>query len=429
MRFTLIHILLWGILSSFLFSACDGLTDNYQKYLEGGEIIYPEKARNVTICPGKYRVEMKWTISSDPLVSSAIIYWNNKKDHIDIPFNNEELGVEQCIYIDNLNEEAYTFEIFTFDKDGNRSVASEANGTVYGDKYRTTLVNRAIDRLIITDDDNVQIVWGLAEAGAIAEEISYLNAQGEPQFRSVDVEETTTVIDSYDFTQTGIELITVFIPDTAAIDTFHAAKEIIPVERIKKEKEVRRSQFSLYALPGDYSVPNAAGAGPDRVWINDGCVTNGTYISKTGGHVLPQWFTFDMGEVYDLTQFTLYQRGSAGDKGRLYAGGNLWEFEIWGAVDPDPSHNPDDYGGDFGPSWTLLKSCSVDRPSGNKKPTSATRNDNTEEDIQVALAGHNYVFDDVKSVRYIRIKGTKTWDSADRAFINISALRFWAMQY
>ena len=105
------------------------------------------------------------------------------------------------------------------------------------------------------------------------------------------------------------------------------------------------------------------------------------------------------------------------------------EFEVWGSQNPDPNYNPDEHNGDFGESWTLLQHCTVMRPSGNEVPTSSTRKDNTAEDVAAALAGHEFMLQNAGSVRYIRIKALKNWDSANRAFVNIASVAFWAMQY
>jgi hypothetical protein len=230
----------------------------------------------------------------------------------------------------------------------------------------------------------------------------------------------------------GFRYTTVFTPDSMAIDTFKTALEIVKPEIKKVEKEINRELFSLYDLPGDYSVPNGASNTVEKIWKNSKSLNeSGTYISKVSGHAMPQWFTIDLGAVYELSRLKLFQRGlgEGTNVTRLYAGGNLMEFEVWGSLNPDRSYNPDEHNGSFGDSWVLLQSCTVNRPSGNVMPAGATRGDNTAEDIAAAAAGHQYTLENAKEIRYIRIKAIKNWDSASRPFVNIASIDLTAMQY
>jgi len=240
----------------------------------------------------------------------------------------------------------------------------------------------------------------------------------------------TVLLPKYDLDK-DFSLTTVFQPDSMAIDTFKTALEQVEVDIKKVEKEVIKSAFSLYPLPGDYSEKHTTTSTVDLIWTNANAITESpTYISKVSGHVLPQWFTIDLGTEYELTKMKLFQRGnSAGNANRLYAGGNLMEFEVWGSLNPDPNYNPDDHGGNFGDSWVLLKSCTVNRPSVNTIAATATRSDNSQADIDAAVAGHEFAFNNAGKIRYVRIKALKNWDYAGRSYVNIAAVAFWAMQY
>lgn len=416
---------IWG------FYSCDDMTDNYQQFMEGGEIFYPGKADSIHVYPGKYRVGLSWLILSDPSVSSAKIYWNNNNDSILVPIE-RTTGIDTVqVILDNMMEQSYTFSVVTFDKQGNRSVNAEVIGSVYGDKYRRTLLNRAIKKISYLEDEGLNIKWEAADEGTVSEEIVYEDNDGEVHTESYEANIDSIWLRNYKASQGFIRLSTVFIPDSMAIDTFKTASEQIVLEIKKEEKETDKTLFSLYPLPGDYSEPNAAANNIEQVWKNANALSeSSTYISKVGGHVFPQWFTIDLGADYELTKMKLFQRGnSASNATRLYAGGNLMEFEIWGSSDPDPNYNPEEHNGEFGDSWVLLQTCKVNRPSGNTIPAGATRNDNTPEDIAAASSGHEFYLENAEKVRYIRIKATKNWDSANRAFVNIASVAFWAMQY
>lgn len=423
------YLMILCVITLQLFS-CDKMTDNYKQFLEGGEIIYPGKVDSVKVFPGKYRIELSWLILSDPSITSAIVFWNNGKDSTIVPIKRTS-GIDTInIVLTNLLELPYTFNIITTDAMGNRSVKTEVIGTVYGDMYRGRLLNRAIRGLTYSETMGLNINWETADAGTISEEIVYTDINGNSHSVTCDASLDGIWLDKYD-PDLPFNYSTAFKPDSMAIDTFKTAFEAIVPDIKKVEKEVNKSIFSLYQLPGDYSVPNATASTVNLIWTNENMIKDSpTYISKVSGHVFPQWFTIDLGARLELTKIKVFQRGtSALTSSRLYAGGNLKSFEVWGSLSPDLSYNPDEHGGNFGDTWVLLKSCLINRPSGNVRPTAATRNDNSQLDIDAALTGHEFTLNSAGKIRYIRIKSIDNWDSAIKPYVNIASVAFWAMQY
>ena len=411
-------------------ASCDKMSDNYQKYLEGGEIIYPAKADSIQVHPGKYRIELQWLIMSDPTVSSAIIYWNNRQSFQKVDILRTS-GIDTIkVMLNDLEEQTYNFEVYTFDDEGNQSVKVEAIGAAYGEIYRSALIDRAIQSTYYSEEENYLIIdWENAEDGIVSSEIAYTDLNGKNITLSIPSEKENVLLENFNVNN-GFKFSTVFKPDFMAIDTFRTIFN--QVELFKSEKEANKSLFSLAVFPGDYSVQNSTSNMVNRVWNNPTGCTNSAYISNVDGHPLPQWFTMDMGRAYELTRFKYYQRGD-GDtySNLLYASGNLIKFEVWGALDPDFTYNPNNQGGNFGPDWVLLQTCDVDRPSGNIIPpgTAINRSDNTAEDIAAAVAGHEYFFDYPEKIRYLRIKGIDNWDPRKRQFIQIASIQVWCMQY
>lgn len=412
-------------------SSCDKMTDNYQEFLKGGEIVYPGKADSLKVFPGKYRIGLSWLITSDPTITSAIVFWNAGKDSTLVPITRTS-GIDTVnVILENLQELPYTFNVVTLDSKGNKSINTEIIGTVFGDIYRKRLLNRAIKGFTYTGNNMLTIQWVTADKGTLGEEIIYTDLNGASHTVISGVNSDEVQLEKYN-PESGFSYTTVFTPDSMAIDTFKTAVEVIKPEIKKVEKEINRELFSLYELPGDYSVPNATANTVDKIWTNPKSLSeSGTYISKVSGHPMPQWFTIDLGAVYELSRLKLFQRGLSEGTNvtRLYAGGNLMEFEVWGSLSPDLNYNPDDHNGNFGDSWVLLQACTVNRPSGNVIPAGATRGDNTSEDIAAAAAGHQFILENATEIRYIRIKAIKNWDSAARPFVNIASIDLSAMQY
>jgi hypothetical protein len=410
-------ILSLAIVSAFIFSlpSCDSMDSVYKDFIKDGEIIYPGKADSVLTYPGNYRIKLSWLLMTDPTIASSKIYWNNYTDSTEIAFQRTK-GIDTVdVILNDLDERIYTFIIYNFDSYGNKSVPTEISGPVYGENYRKSLALRGILNFGY-DDGNLLIDWAETEATSLGDEFVYNDNAGSSHSVFVPVDEFQTVIDDF-VPGTEFKYRSFYIPDTLAIDTFATDYDEFTLNLLKKETEVNRSGFSLYELPGDYAVPHGSSLVINNIWKNSSAVESNSYISKVDGHVLPQWFTIDMGDELELTKLKLFQRGPS----RFYKEANLKEFEIWGSLDPDPDYNPDDHGGDFGDSWTLLQSCTVIKPSGSEYGT------NTDEDVAAAQAGHEFEIQNLQKSRYIRIRVVDNWGD-NYNYVNIAAFRFWANQ-
>src|SRR3546814_16295689 len=90
-----------------------------------------------------------------------MVYCNNGRDSVEVPIN-KTTGIDTVrVMIDNLQERIYTFEIVTYDNDGNKSVPSIGNGESYGDNYQ----NYRLPRLVMSaqyfaTNNTLEILWG-----------------------------------------------------------------------------------------------------------------------------------------------------------------------------------------------------------------------------------------------------------------------------
>jgi hypothetical protein len=431
----------WGIAGLVaLMAACGGMTDNYQQYLEGGEIFYPGKPDFIQVHPGKNRIELQWRIVSDPSIASVVVYWNNKRSSQTVPVSRTG-GIDTVkVIIENLEEQTYTFEIYAMDAEGRRSVAAQAIGAAYGEKYRQSLLNRAIGSITLTEEENLKILWGPADAGTVEEEITWTDAGGNTRSVNLPVDSAGVLLDDYDLSIKNFTLCTTFKPDSLAIDTFRIA-ETISFQVLETTAEVNRSGFSLKNLPGDHNEANAAANSIDKIWTNEYNTTAAGFISKAGttsncdsNVPYPYWFTIDMGAEYNVSSLTLWQRGNA-NGAELYVNSNLKLFEIWGAAETDETYNPHDHGKVFDANWILLEECEIVPPSDMS----------TANKLLVAAPGHTYdlsVSGELKKVRYLRIKTIDNFQAdapglaacandgkpTKRTYINITSIKVEAVQ-
>ena len=163
-----------------LLAACKKMDDNYKDFLEPGGIIYPGIALNPQVHPGNNRAMISWLRGPDPQVVKARIYWNNRTDSVELNIGAKEDTIRYTFT--SLQENDYTFNIRTFDEQGNASVPVEVSGTVFGTRYQSSLLTRALNASTLNSDGTMLIEWGAADtvSGAIATEVRYTNTAGDP---------------------------------------------------------------------------------------------------------------------------------------------------------------------------------------------------------------------------------------------------------
>ena len=123
------------VLLVVILGACGDMDETYRHFWEDGEKIYPAAADSVRMYPGKNRAILSWIIYGDPSIVEAKIYWENRTDSLTIPLQTTG-GVDSItISIDDLQERSYSFDIYTYDNRGNRSIPRSIVGNVYGDFY------------------------------------------------------------------------------------------------------------------------------------------------------------------------------------------------------------------------------------------------------------------------------------------------------
>lgn len=190
-------------------------------------------------------------------------------------------------------------------------------------------------------------------------------------------------------------------------DQWENLSDTLIVEKIPlHEEELDKSKFAQYNLHTDAT----AGYGwvMPRMW--DGSLDEPNGFHTAPGSAFPHHYTFDLGGVYQLSRYTLWQRGLIRSNDFLYAHGNPRQWEIWGATDPAPDGS---WAG-----WTKLADCESIKPSGSPIGTV------TNEDREYAMRGHEFLIPlEAPAVRYIRIKIINTWGGA--SYSHVMEVSFW----
>jgi hypothetical protein len=211
-----------------LLAACTKLADSYKDFTGNGEIYYPGKADSLKIYPGRNRVLLTWLLTSDPKITKTTLYWNNKSDSTVIPVQ-RSAGVDTIKkMLSPIPEGTYTFEVYTYDSKGNRSVSVSKIANVYGTNYNITLVNRTLKNftMIRPASDTAILDFYPGSPQHIGVDVRYKNALGDSAFVFVPQKPDTVRVNLLKF-QKGNQFIyrTLYKPEINAIDTFYAEFE------------------------------------------------------------------------------------------------------------------------------------------------------------------------------------------------------------
>ncbi|WP_112746096.1 DUF4998 domain-containing protein [Pseudochryseolinea flava] len=391
--------------------------DEFKKYTKDGEIVYPGKFDSVAIFPGKERVRVWGTLTADPKIKTAKIFWDNNKDSAEFEIDGGGTGYIFDEIVD-IGEGVKSFVLHTYDANGNKSVGASAIGVSYGDRYRNTLSNRRI-KSIAYDDAATTIIWDIIDVklGPEAMEVHYETPNGDTIVRT-PANAATTVLPKLDYANDGFLWKTIYRPlagnnGLVPIDTFSTPFTTRDVP-VFVEKELDRSNFKEAFYTGD-TFGNGGAGGIDAMW--DGQAQNsygGANFTDIGtGGSSPQMITFDLGMNVDVTQIKIYPFLEWW--GSYYVFSTIRDYEIYGASNPSSNGALDE-------SWTLLASGTFAKPSGQAK------DQESDADKDLAKAGFVVNVDpDAPKVKYIRIRCLKNyeahWNNASQGFFSIAEIK------
>lgn len=224
------------IVCSSVFTSCTK-PDDYKKYLASGPQVYPGNADSLQAVSGRYRVQLSWQLISDPTITKAIVFWNDRKDSIVVPIKRTD-GVDTIkVMIDKLLEQTYTFDVFTYDKEGHQSVGNTVSGRVLGSNFEATLNNWQVTQSSMIKAappySAAVVIWNTFYLkGLLGAKIKYKDADGSQQLLFVPADSTgqtpvvTTMLEKFVPGQ-SFNYSTVYLAETGSIDTFYAAWQTV----------------------------------------------------------------------------------------------------------------------------------------------------------------------------------------------------------
>lgn len=381
--------------------ACSGQLDTIQEYLDAGETIYAAKMDSIDVRAGRNRVEITGVLKYGMDTEKCLIKWLPDNDSLVVSVKRVNPVDTFRIFIENLREGTYDFEVVTFNKNGERSISTRKGGKVYGERYASSLRGRSLVKTEVKED-NLLLTLSPEMSEAVSTKVHYRKYTGEETEQLVV--KGSNVLEIRDWTPRGTcEIKTFYIPEMNAVDTFFVSTTGIFPERII---EMSKSHFKELIQDNDIRL-NVWGGSLSKAWDGDYANYNYAHSDNTNPVAFPAWFTFDLGEEALLKRFDLY---SIVRDDLNFGGGNLKKWEIWGRVD-EPAN-------DSWEGWTQLMTCNAYKPSG--RPLG----ENTPEDVAYIQQGEKFEFpDNIPEVRYIRVKVLDTWSG--QGYVHFSEFSFY----
>lgn len=156
--------------------SCDRQDDTYRQFIVPGGYNYPAKPLDVRTRSGYLKVEISWAVSLDPAVKSAKIYWDSRRDSVDVDYSTA-VGGRVTKVIDKLEDRSYSFDIVNFDDKGNGSLPLEVTVSPYGDGWLSTHAERRVAFAEMEGTDAI-ITMGNPMGEMVSTKFRYRNSTG-----------------------------------------------------------------------------------------------------------------------------------------------------------------------------------------------------------------------------------------------------------
>ena len=183
------------------------------------------QVQSIEVFSGRNRVKLN-LILSDPENGWARIFWDDGKDSVQVVVKEQEGKDTIPVVIENLDEGIYDFIVYLNDSEGNSSVGTKVFGTVYGDSYEASLLNRGTDDIEV-NDGIIIINWEEAGLDILGTELMYDDALEISHSQIVLPNEETTEVAAYFIGSHTLKYRSFYLPKKEAIDTFYTAFQSI----------------------------------------------------------------------------------------------------------------------------------------------------------------------------------------------------------
>lgn len=227
--------ILSGLLCLAVLWACNDKVDYLKDFTNGEEIRYAGKVYDPAYRAGENRLALQFVLGSDPDVERAVVYWNLKNDSVVIGIDRASLTSDTVVYmLENMPENLYSFELYTYDASGNKSVPVYLSGKTYGSKFRSSLYDREIDTeagtrgFSLMKGGDLKLTFIDSLLTSVAVRVNYTDTAGRPRRIYVRNNESDALLEAVK-RPSELTVTTCHLPEPDAVDTFALAPRTVNV--------------------------------------------------------------------------------------------------------------------------------------------------------------------------------------------------------
>ncbi|MDF1571223.1 MAG: DUF4998 domain-containing protein [Bacteroidales bacterium] len=199
-----------------LFS-CESMDELHYQFIKDGEVRYTTKMDSVKTYAGDSRVLITGILQEARGVEFIKVFYNDNQDSVVVDYERQSDLDSIEIMIDNLDEKSYSFNIYTGNSLGDRSIRVPAFGTAYGELYRKGLLSRIANSFEIRGTSNIAIDWLNSDELERGTDLVYADREGNTETVFVHQDSSETVMLNFG---EGIQFRSWYVPEPTALDSF-----------------------------------------------------------------------------------------------------------------------------------------------------------------------------------------------------------------
>jgi hypothetical protein len=280
------------------------MDSTYKEFIVPNGLTYPQKPDSLKVQAGLNKLRLTWLKAKDPSIVSAKIYWDNYTDSLSVDIANNLQGNIIVVDIDVLDENTRTFQVKTFDVDGNASIPAEISGTAYGDNYILSVTDRSIASALRDANYTGTVTWNTKTSDLVYSEVRYVTSAGETKIVRIQPDE-----------------ILLRCPDIKPGELFEYRSVFLPpngIDYVEKDWVTYehpfyymypRNTWTAEARGGNHSWSDGGGGQP--ALILDGNMSTGWHSYASPPAPLPQCIVIDMKESLAVHHITVCPPTSA----------------------------------------------------------------------------------------------------------------------
>lgn len=299
-KFLLLTLIVTGIYS------CKDMMDFHQDYIKDGEIVYLAKVDSIVSYSGKNRIQLSGYLKNAYNVNKVVVYWDNRADSMIFDYSNSKTLDSLNLVIPNLLEKSYIFDLYTRNELNNSSIRVSIAGTSYGNLFRNGLTPRTSNGFKY-EKNQLKALFLTADPLERGTLITYTTVdEGEKTLMLSPDSSSITLLNRKPGTPYSFK--SVYVPEMAAIDTFHS---VSTSAQIAYEGKVSKENWTISGFDTEEPAEGAPNGLANAI-IDDNL--NSFWHSQwSGGNPgFPHWVSIDMGQEVVISSIEVFRRQGNG---------------------------------------------------------------------------------------------------------------------